>query len=73
MRLPRAEETGGVPPPDELDVLAGLARGHTVHRIARDLAVSERTVRRRLRSAADRLGADTTMQTVVAAVRRGLI
>lgn len=63
---------------DELDpelvaVLALLAEGHTTDRIARQLGVSERTVRRRLRAAAAEFDAESTIQTVVRAVRSGVI
>lgn len=59
--------------PEELAVLALVARGLTVTAVARRLDVSERTVRRRLRTAADDLGVDSTIEAVVAAVRRRLI
>ncbi|WP_206422627.1 helix-turn-helix domain-containing protein [Nocardioides pantholopis] len=61
--------------PDDADlqVLALLAAGHTVEVIARRTGVSERTVRRRLRSTADGMGVDSTIEAVVQAVRRGLI
>lgn len=72
--------SGGVRPsppadlsPEEVEVLAWFARGFTIERIARTLGISERTVRRRLRAAADALGAHTTVEAVVCAVRRGLI
>jgi DNA-binding NarL/FixJ family response regulator len=58
---------------ETLAVLALLADGHTTDRVARQLGVSERTVRRRLRNAADRLGAESTIETVVRAVRSGVI
>lgn len=54
-------------------MLALLADGHTTDRIARQLDVSERTVRRRLRAAAEEFGAESTIETVVHAVRRGVI
>lgn len=60
-------------PSDEVEVLALFARGHTIERIARALGISERTVRRRLRAAADTLGAGTSVEAVVLAVRTGLI
>ncbi|MFE6647476.1 helix-turn-helix domain-containing protein [Nocardioides sp. NPDC057772] len=60
-------------PKDEVEVLALFARGYTIERIARALGVSERTVRRRLRAAADALGAGTSVEAVVRAVRTGLI
>ncbi|MBJ7529316.1 MAG: hypothetical protein JHD04_07320 [Nocardioides sp.] len=59
--------------PDELAVLALVARGLTVTAVARRLEISERTERRRLRTAADDLGVDSTIEAVVAAVRRQLI
>ncbi|MEQ4547273.1 helix-turn-helix domain-containing protein [Nocardioides kribbensis] len=59
--------------PEELAVLALVSRGLTVTAVARRLDVSERTVRRRLRTAADDLGVDSTIEAVVAAVRRRLI
>lgn len=66
------------PPYAELDpacveVLALLAEGHTIDGVARRLDVSERTVRRRLRTAADVMGAGTTIEAVVRAVRSGVI
>lgn len=60
-------------PSDEVEVLALFARGFTIERIARALGISERTVRRRLRAAADSLGARTSVEAVVRAVRTGLI
>ena len=60
-------------PSDEVEVLALVARGYTIERIARALGISERTVRRRLRAAADALGAGTSVEAVVRAVRTGLI
>lgn len=59
--------------PEELAVLALVSRGLTVTAVARRLEISERTVRRRLRTAADDLGVDSTIEAVVAAVRRRLI
>lgn len=61
--------------PEELDleILALLAAGQTVDGTARRVGLSGRTVRRRLRALADDLGVDSTMETVVHAVRRGLV
>ncbi|PJJ57584.1 regulatory LuxR family protein [Mumia flava] len=59
--------------PMDLEILGDVARGETVEAIARRLDVSERTVRRRLRLVADRLGVDTTIEAVVWAVRHGLV
>jgi DNA-binding NarL/FixJ family response regulator len=41
--------------------------------VARRLAISERTVRRRVRSLCDRIGVANTVQAVVWAVRSGLL
>lgn len=57
----------------DLDILGMLAEGYTVETVARRLDVSERTVRRRLRTMADDLGVDATIQVVVHAVRRRAI
>jgi DNA-binding NarL/FixJ family response regulator len=58
---------------DELHVLALLARGHTTDRIATHLNMSERTVRRKTRSACDAVGVETTVEAIVWAVRSRLI
>ena len=57
------------PHPTDLEILALLAEGHTVESIGRRLGVSDRTVRRRLRSIADDIGVDSTIEAVVHAVR----
>jgi len=61
--------------PSELDVtiLRLLSRGLTTDVVARRVGVSERTVRRRLRTVADDIGVDSTIEAVVHAVRIGLI
>lgn len=61
------------PDPVDLEILAHLAAGLTVDGIARRVGLSGRTVRRRLRSLADEIGVDSTIETVVRAVRLGLI
>jgi DNA-binding NarL/FixJ family response regulator len=58
---------------DELVVLRLMAEGHTVEAVARRLDVSERTVRRKSRSACEAVGVDTTIEAIVWAVRRRLI
>ncbi|NHC23118.1 helix-turn-helix domain-containing protein [Nocardioides sp. IC4_145] len=57
----------------ERDLLGLLARGQTVDAAARQLGISSRTARRRLRALADGLGVDTTIEVVVRAVRDGHI
>ena len=49
-----------------------LAEGETVDVAARRLGVSERTVRRKARSACDKVGCETTIEAIVWAVRHGL-
>ncbi|UOZ03058.1 LuxR C-terminal-related transcriptional regulator [Amycolatopsis sp. WQ 127309] len=58
---------------EELDLLRLLAEGLSVEAIARRLDLSDRTVRRRLRSICDTLGCTTPIQAVVWAARRGLV
>ena len=50
-----------------------LAEGLVLDAVARRLHVSERTVRRRIRTLCERAGVDTVMQVVVCAVRQGLV
>ncbi|MEO9322931.1 winged helix-turn-helix transcriptional regulator [Nocardioides sp. C4-1] len=57
----------------DLTILGLLAEGHTVDTVARKVGMSGRTVRRRLRVLADDVGVETTIETVVHAVRVGLI
>jgi len=56
----------------ELDVLQLLARGWDNHRIAEELAISERTVRFHLRNIYDKLGLKSRTEAAVWAVRQGL-
>ena len=58
---------------DDLAVLRLLSRGLTTDAIARELGVSERTLRRRVRLICDRLGVKTPIEAVVWAVRNRLI
>ncbi|GII81722.1 hypothetical protein Sru01_67040 [Sphaerisporangium rufum] len=66
----------GIPlPPEELDgdVLALLAAGMKDDAIARQLAVSPRTVQRRVRALCEHLGARTRFQAGLFAARRNLL
>ncbi|MFC7726506.1 response regulator transcription factor [Nocardioides sp. GCM10028917] len=54
---------------DELTVLRLMAEGRTVPAVARQLDMSERTVRRKARSACDKLECDSTIEAIVWAVR----
>lgn len=58
---------------DELVVLRLMAQGQTVESVARRLDVSERTVRRKARSACESAGVGTTVEAIVWAVRHRLI
>ena len=57
----------------DIEILRLLSTGQTTDAIARRVGVSERTVRRRLRTVADEIGVDSSIEVVVHAVRRGLI
>jgi DNA-binding NarL/FixJ family response regulator len=58
---------------DDVELLRLLADGLPLDSVARRLATSERTVRRRTRLVCDRIGVAAPIQAVVWAVRRGLI
>lgn len=58
---------------EELELLILLADGLPVEAIARRLALSDRTVRRRSRAMCDRLGARAPIQVVAWAARQGLL
>lgn len=59
------------PPEEELIVLRLVVDGLTDHAIAHKLDVSVITVRRRIRSFRERVGASTRLKAIVIAVRRG--
>lgn len=58
---------------DDVELLRLLSRGLTTDAIARELNVSERTLRRRGRMACDQIGVNTPIEAVVWAVRHRLI
>lgn len=68
-----AAADGWVPAADDVVILRLLSQGLTTDAIARRSGVSERTIRRRLRTIADEIGVDSTIEAVVHAVRSGLI
>ena len=70
-RTPAAPAAGTTA--DDVRILRLLSEGHTTDVIARRVGLSERTVRRRLRTLADEIGVDSTIEAVVYAVRSGLI
>jgi DNA-binding NarL/FixJ family response regulator len=57
----------------ELEILRLLADGLVLDTIARRMSLSERTLRRRIRSLCDRFGVDAPVQVVVIAARNGLL
>jgi len=58
---------------DEVELLGLLARGMPLGAVARRLATSERTVRRRVRTICDRLAVGTPIEAVVWAAQQGLL
>jgi DNA-binding NarL/FixJ family response regulator len=62
-----------VPTERDREILRILAAGYTVNVVARRVGLSERSVRRRLRSMAETIGVGSTMELVVCAVRRRVI
>jgi len=77
--LELASARGGLPGPgagigeDDALLLGLLANGLMIASVARRMNLSERTVRRRLRSLCDRLEVETPVQAVVWAVRAGVL
>ena len=57
----------------DLKILRLLVQGRTTVTIARQLDLSERTVRRHVRTMGEKLGVGSTIEVVVAAVRHGLV
>jgi DNA-binding NarL/FixJ family response regulator len=58
---------------DEVAVLTLLAEGLPLDSVARRLAVSDRTLRRRIRAICDLLGVPSVITAVAWAARRGLV
>ncbi|MEU4779117.1 LuxR C-terminal-related transcriptional regulator [Micromonospora sp. NPDC023633] len=58
---------------EDLRLLRLLATGAPLETVARRSAMSERTVRRRIRAICDRLGVTAPIQAVVWAARRGML
>ncbi len=58
---------------EELRALALVAAGHAARRVARVLGVSDATLRRRLKRVEGKLGANSRINAVYLAARRGLI
>jgi DNA-binding NarL/FixJ family response regulator len=57
----------------ELDVLTHVAAGLSTKQIARELGITERTVKFHVASIFNKLGAETRAQAVAQAARRGLL
>jgi DNA-binding NarL/FixJ family response regulator len=58
---------------EEAELIRLLADGLVLDAVARRMALSERTVRRRIRALCDRFGVDTPVQVVVIAARNGVL
>jgi DNA-binding NarL/FixJ family response regulator len=58
---------------EDLRLLALLAEGMPVSSVARRVAMSDRTIRRRIRAICEQLGVKATIQAIVWAARRGLV
>jgi DNA-binding NarL/FixJ family response regulator len=58
---------------EEMELARLLAEGLVLDAVARRLRVSERTVRRRIRTLCDRFGVDTPVQVVVILARNGVL
>jgi DNA-binding CsgD family transcriptional regulator len=58
---------------EHVRILTLLVEGWTDERIARELGISFSSVRRRLKEAADELGAASRVQLAVLAVERGIV
>jgi DNA-binding NarL/FixJ family response regulator len=58
---------------DEIALVRLLADGLVLDAIARRMALSERTVRRRIRALCDRFGLEVPVQVVVLAARCGVV
>ncbi|MFJ2609870.1 LuxR C-terminal-related transcriptional regulator [Streptomyces sp. NPDC091279] len=58
---------------DHLRILQLVSQGCTMAQVARRLEVSDRTLRRKLRSICDRMDVETPIEAVVWAVRRRII
>ncbi len=57
----------------DVELLRLLSEGLPTEAVARRLELSDRTVRRRMRSICDRLGVTAPIQAIVWAARRGLL
>ena len=71
--MERTDAGEGVLDEAELRLLSLVAEGHGMRRVARDLAISESTVRRRLASIQQKLGGRSRINTVYIAAKSGLI
>ncbi|MGE5248663.1 MAG: response regulator [Bacteroidota bacterium] len=73
MHGPSGAATSGALTARELEVLEWMASPNTYRQIARQLSVSEETIRSHAKSILDKLGQPNRSQAVLAALRAGLI
>ncbi|MCW2598051.1 MAG: helix-turn-helix transcriptional regulator [Jatrophihabitans sp.] len=66
-------ESGMALDAEETELVRLLAEGLVLDAVARRMALSERTVRRRIRALCDRFEVDTPVQVVVLAARNGVL
>jgi DNA-binding NarL/FixJ family response regulator len=66
-------EPGMVLDAEETELVRLLAEGLVLDAVARRMALSERTVRRRIRTLCDRFEVDTPVQVVVLAAQNGVL
>jgi DNA-binding CsgD family transcriptional regulator len=71
--MPEAPEPTDPLSEEQIRILTLLIDGWTDDRIARELGISFSSVRRRLKEAADELGAVSRVQLAVFAVERGIV
>jgi DNA-binding NarL/FixJ family response regulator len=70
---PRLDADGVRLDQEDLRLLALLAEGMPISSISRRVAMSDRTIRRRIRAICEQLGMKATVQAIVWAARRGLV
>lgn len=73
MKMERANANETQLTEKEIIVLEAVAKGHKSKAIAFDLGISERTVKARLTSIYNKLGADSRTEAVTIAMQKGIL